>query len=61
MALGIYIAVVVVGILAVITIKLIRNTDKASYFGEPNRCRTCGRKSQTDTCPFCKHGSKSLR
>jgi hypothetical protein len=61
MALGIYIAIVVIAIMAVVMIKLIRNTSKTSYFGEPDRCNTCGRKSQTYDCPFCKSDSKSLR
>ena len=61
MALGIYIAVVVISIIAVVMFKLFRNTSKASYFGEPSRFNTCGRKTQTPNCPFCKSDSKSLR
>jgi len=61
MALGIYIAILVIAIMAIVMIKLIRNTSKTSYFGEPGRCNTCGRKSQTHDCPFCKSDSKSLR
>jgi hypothetical protein len=61
MALGIYIAIVVIAIMAAVMIKLIRNTSKTSYFGEPSRCNTCGRRSQTPDCPFCKPNSKSLR
>jgi len=61
MALGIYIAVVVISIIAVVMFKLFQNTSKTSYFGEPNRCKTCGRKTQTPNCPFCKSESKSLR
>jgi len=61
MALGIYIAIVVIAIMAVVMIKLIRNTSKTSYFGEPSRCNTCGRRTETPDCPFCKPNSKSLR
>ena len=61
MALGIIIAVVVIAILAIVMIKMYRNTSKTSYFGEPNRCQVCGRRGDTDTCPFCKSDSKSLR
>jgi len=61
MALGIYIAIGVIAIMALIMIKLIRNTSKSSYFGEPKRCNTCGRKTETPDCPFCKSNSKSLR
>jgi predicted Zn-ribbon and HTH transcriptional regulator len=61
MALGIYIAIVIIAIMAIVVMKLIRNTSKTSYFGEPNRCHTCGRKTETADCPFCKSNSKSLR
>jgi hypothetical protein len=61
MALGIYIAIGVIAIMALIMIKLIRSTSKTSYFGEPKRCNTCGRKNETPECPFCKSDSKSLR
>jgi hypothetical protein len=61
MALGVYIVIVVIAIMAIVMIKLIQNTGKASYFGEPKRCNTCGRKSETPDCPFCKSESKSLR
>jgi predicted Zn-ribbon and HTH transcriptional regulator len=61
MALGIYIAVVIIAIMAFVMIKLIRSTSKTSYFGEPSRCNTCGRKTETPNCPFCKSDSKSLR
>ncbi|MDH3277028.1 MAG: hypothetical protein OEL77_03040 [Nitrosopumilus sp.] len=59
MALGIYIAIIVIAIMALVMIKLIRNTSKTSYFGEPNRCKTCGRKSQTPNCPYCKSNFRS--
>ena len=61
MALGIYIAIVIIAILALIMIKLIRNTSKSSYFGQPNKCKICGRKTQDTTCPKCKYDSKSLK
>jgi hypothetical protein len=61
MAVGIYIAIVVIGILAFVFYKLIRNTSKTSYFGESKRCQICGRKTQQITCQFCKKGSESLR
>ena len=61
MALGIYIAVVVIGIIAVVMFKLVRNTSKTSYFGEPAKCKICGRASQTPNCPFCNSDAKSLR
>jgi lysophospholipid acyltransferase (LPLAT)-like uncharacterized protein len=61
MALGIYIAIVIIAILAFIMIKLIRNTNKTSYFGQPNKCKICGRKSDDPTCPHCKYDSKSLK
>jgi len=61
MAIGIYIALVVIGILAFAIIKLIQRTSKTSYFGEPSRCNTCGRRTETPDCPFCKPNSKSLR
>jgi recombinational DNA repair protein RecR len=61
MALGIYIAVVIIAIMAFVMIKLIRSTSKTSYFGEPSRCNTCGRKTETPNCHFCKSDSKSLR
>jgi len=61
MALGIYIAIVVIAIIGVVMIKLIRNTSKTSYFGEPDRCKTCGRKNQTSSCPYCKSNLKSKR
>ncbi|MDH3611194.1 MAG: hypothetical protein OEM79_05465 [Nitrosopumilus sp.] len=61
MALGIYIAIVVIGIIAVVIFKLYRGTSKTSYFGEPNKCKTCGRRSQTPNCPFCNSDAKSLR
>jgi predicted Zn-ribbon and HTH transcriptional regulator len=61
MALGIYIAIVVIAIMAIVMIKLIRNQSKTSYFGEPSRCNTCGRRKETPDCPFCKSESKSLR
>jgi len=59
MALGIYIAIVVIGIIALVMLKLFRNTSKTSYFGEPNICKTCGRTKKTLDCSFCK--LKSLR
>jgi hypothetical protein len=61
MALGIYIAIVVITLMAIVLIKLIRSTSKTSYFGEPKRCFTCGRRTETPNCPFCKSDSKSLR
>jgi len=61
MALGIYIAVVVIAIIAVVMFKLFQKTSKTSYFGEPSRCKTCGRKTKVSNCPFCKSDSKSLR
>ncbi len=61
MAIGIYLAIIVIAIIALVMLKLFRNTSKASYFGEPNRCKTCGRRSKTLDCPFCKTDSKSLR
>ena len=61
MALGIYIAIVIIAILAVIMIKLIRNTSKTSYFGQLNKCKICGRKTHDTSCPNCKYDSKSLR
>lgn len=61
MAIGIYIAIVVIGILAFAMVKLIQRTSKTSYFGEPNRCANCGRKTQTPNCPFCNTKSNSLR
>ena len=61
MALGIYIALGIIGIIAIIMIKLIRNTSKTSYFGQPNKCKICGRKTHDTTCPYCKYDSKSLR
>ncbi|MDH3677950.1 MAG: anaerobic ribonucleoside-triphosphate reductase [Nitrosopumilus sp.] len=61
MALGIYIAIVVIAILAVVLLKVIQNTSKTSYFGEPSRCKKCGRKSETHECPYCRSDSKSLR
>ena len=61
MALGIYIAIVVIAIIALVMVKLYRNTSKTSYFGESNRCKTCGRRKETQDCPFCKTNSKSLR
>jgi CDP-diglyceride synthetase len=59
MALGIYLAIIVIAIIALVMLKLFRNTSKASYFGEPNLCKTCGRRKKTPDCPFCK--LKSLR
>ncbi|HUU48358.1 MAG TPA: hypothetical protein VMW55_06215 [Nitrosopumilaceae archaeon] len=61
MALGIYIAIVIIAIMAFVMIKLIRNTSKTSYFGEPDRCKTCGRKSQESSCPYCKSNLKSKK
>jgi len=61
MALGIYIAIVVIAIMAVVMIKLIQNTNKTSYFGEPNRCITCGRKTATSVCSFCNSNLKRQR
>jgi len=61
MAIGIYIAIAVIAIIALVMIKLFRSTSKTSYFGEPKRCNTCGRRSETPDCPFCKTDSKSLR
>lgn len=61
MALGIYIAIVVIGIIAIVMFKLFQKTSKTSYFGEPVRCQTCGRITQTSNCPFCKFDSKSLK
>jgi len=61
MAIGIYIAIVIIAILGFVLIKLIQRTSKTSYFGEPNRCVTCGRRIQTSNCPYCKSDSKSLR
>jgi len=61
MALGIYIAIGVIAILALIMFKLIRNTSKTSYFGQSNMCKICGRKTHDMTCPYCKYDSKSLR
>ncbi|NIM25246.1 MAG: hypothetical protein GTN35_01925 [Nitrososphaeria archaeon] len=61
MAIGLYIAVVIIGILAVVFYKLIRNTSKTSYFGEDKRCQICGRKTQEITCQNCKKDSESLR
>jgi FtsZ-interacting cell division protein ZipA len=60
MALGIYIAIVVIAIIALVMVKLYRSTSKTSYFGEPNICKTCGRRKETPNCPFCKSNSKSL-
>ena len=61
MALGIYIAIIIITILALILIKLIRNTSKTSYFGQSNKCKICGRKTRDTTCPNCKYDSKSFR
>jgi low affinity Fe/Cu permease len=61
MALGIYIAIAIIAIMAIVMIKLIQNTSKTSYFGEPSRCHTCGRRTETPDCTFCKSDSKSLR
>jgi len=61
MALGIYIAIVIIAIMAFGLIKIIQNTSKTSYFGEPDRCKTCGRKNQTSSCPYCKSNLKSKR
>lgn len=61
MALGIYIAIGVIAIIALVMIKLIRSTSKSSYFGEPKRCNTCGRETKTADCPFCKSNYKSLK
>lgn len=61
MALGIYIAIVVIAVLALVMVKLIRNTSKTSYFGEPDRCQICGRKSPTSVCPFCRSNLKSKK
>jgi len=58
MAIGIYIALVIIAILALVLIKLIRNTSKTSYFGEPTLCNICGRKSQSSKCPYCEYNSK---
>jgi Tfp pilus assembly major pilin PilA len=59
MALGIYIAIVVIAIIALVMLKLYRNTSKTSYFGESKRCQTCGRMTESSNCPYCK--LKSLR
>jgi len=61
MAIGIYIAIAIIVIIALVMLKLFRNTSKTSYFGEPNRCKICGRRSETPACPYCKSDSKSLR
>lgn len=61
MAVEIYIAIGIIGILAFIFYKLIRNTSKTSYFGETKRCQICGRQTGNHTCPFCEKDSKSLR
>jgi len=61
MAIGLYIAVAVIGILAFVFYKLIRNTSKTSYFGESKRCKICGRKTHDVTCQYCKKGSESLK
>lgn len=61
MAIGLYIAVVIIAILAIVMLKLYRNTSRTSYFGEAKRCKICGRKTTDETCPFCKTNSKSFR
>jgi len=61
MALPIYIAIGVIAIIALVMVKLYRNTSKTSYFGESKRCQTCGRRTQTPNCPYCQTNSKSLR
>jgi len=61
MALGIYIAIGVIAILALIMLKLIQRTNKTSYFGQSNKCKICGRKTNDTTCPKCKYDSKSLK
>ena len=54
MALGIYVAIGIIVIIALVMLKLYRNTSKTSYFGESNRCETCGRRTEKANCPFCK-------
>ena len=53
MSLGIYIAVLVLAIVAVVMVKLIRSTSKTSAFSMQSRCTTCGHKKGFLKCPFC--------
>lgn len=60
MVLGVIIIGVIAVIIIVIVIKLIQGPNKTNHFKKTN-CITCGRKTNSLICTFCKKDSKSLR
>lgn len=60
MVLGVIITGVIAVIIIVIIIKIIRVPNKINHFEKTN-CITCGRKTNSLICPFCKKNSKFLR
>lgn len=61
MVLGLIIASIIVAVIAFIIIKLIRNPNKPIFLGKTTQCISCGRKTNSLICQFCKKNSKSLR
>jgi hypothetical protein len=61
MVLGIIIAVGVATVIVLIIIKLIRSSDNTGYLGKTNQCISCGRKTNSLICKFCKKNSNALR
>jgi hypothetical protein len=61
MVLGIIIVIIATVAIALIIVKLIKNPNKADYFGRTNHCISCGCKTNSLICPTCKKNSESLR
>jgi uncharacterized protein HemY len=61
MVLGVIISGVVATIIILIIVKLIRTPNKTNHFEKTTQCITCGRKTNSLICPFCKKNTNSLR
>ena len=61
MVLGVIIAIGVAAVIVFIIIKLIRSSNTTGHVGNTKQCITCGRKTNSLICPFCKKDSNSLR
>ena len=61
MVLGIIIAIGIASVIVLIIIKLIRSPNKTGNLGKTTQCISCGRKTNSLFCPFCKKNSNSLR
>lgn len=61
MVLGIIIVIGITSVIVLIIIKLIRSSNKTGHLGKTKQCISCGRKTNSLFCQFCKKNSNSLR